>query len=246
MKVILLTTLLVDGDILAYRACASKEVATEVEPGYWTWHCHIDEVKIEIDNSLKFLLSKLKASDYKLCLSDDYNFRRDLSPTYKDHRSKYKRPLVLKPTREWMISEMGALVYPNLEGDDIMGILQTQPDKQDDTIIVSIDKDMKTISGKIYVNDTMYSYTEEEADYNHLMQTLCGDRTDGYFGIKGCGPVAAAKILARNANWNAVKTAYEKAGMTEEEALTQARLARILRWDDYDHENKQVKLWTPK
>ena len=33
--------------------------------------------------------------------------------------------------------------------------------------------------------------------------------------------------------------------LTEEDALVNARLARILTVDDYDFENKKPKLWTP-
>lgn len=240
-----MTTLLIDGDVLAYRCSFSKEVAKEIEPGYWTWYCSLDDVKSEIDYSIKFLLSKLKADKYILCLSDETNFRKELLPDYKDHRMQVKRPIVLKPCREWLIQEMGALVYPNLEGDDVMGILQTNPNKEDDTIIVSIDKDMKTIPGKLYLDTTMMEISEKEADYNFFFQTLTGDFVDGYKGIPGCGPATAAKILDINFTWDDIKRAYEKVGKTEEEALVQARCARILRWEDYDHENKQVKLWNP-
>ena len=38
---------------------------------------------------------------------------------------------------------------------------------------------------------------------------------------------------------------YEKAGFGEEEALTQARVARICRAEDYDLETKKVILWEP-
>ena len=40
--------------------------------------------------------------------------------------------------------------------------------------------------------------------------------------------------------------AYEKAGMTEEEALVQARVARILRNAEYTRKTGEVILWTPK
>jgi len=43
--------------------------------------------------------------------------------------------------------------------------------------------------------------------------------------------------------WQAVVAAYEKQGLDESAALTQARLARILRPCDYASES--VTLWTP-
>ena len=39
---------------------------------------------------------------------------------------------------------------------------------------------------------------------------------------------------------------YEKQGLDEEYALSQARVARILRATDYDPKKKKVKLWKPK
>ena len=40
--------------------------------------------------------------------------------------------------------------------------------------------------------------------------------------------------------------AYEKADMTEEDALLTARLAYILHDKDYNEETKEIKLWEPR
>ena len=40
--------------------------------------------------------------------------------------------------------------------------------------------------------------------------------------------------------------AYEKAGMTEDDALLTARLAYILHDKDYNEKTKEITLWTPK
>ncbi|NRP84102.1 exonuclease [Marinobacterium sp. xm-d-509] len=45
--------------------------------------------------------------------------------------------------------------------------------------------------------------------------------------------------------WRCIVSAYEKAGLTEQDALVQARCARILRHGEYAFETKKVKLWTP-
>jgi DNA polymerase-1 len=85
--------------------------------------------------------------------------------------------------------------------------------------------------------------SEREADRNHMIQTLTGDRTDGYPGCPGIGPARAEKIV--DGGWDAVVDAYVKAGLNEATALTQARLARILRKGDYVRKTGLVKLWTP-
>ena len=46
--------------------------------------------------------------------------------------------------------------------------------------------------------------------------------------------------------WTSVVSAYEKVGLTEDDALIQARCARILRHGEYDFKTREVKLWTPQ
>jgi DNA polymerase-1 len=45
--------------------------------------------------------------------------------------------------------------------------------------------------------------------------------------------------------WDVVLHQFARAGLTAEDALLQARLARILHNDDYDHAKKEPILWTP-
>jgi len=243
-----LRVLLVDGDISAYTCSFTEEVALEVEPGYWTWHCDFNKVADSIDSYMDYLKDHLKADEVKLCLSDnESNFRKLISPTYKGKRSKVKRPLVLKPIREWLIKERGAIVKDGLEGDDVMGIMATFP-TDNEMIICSIDKDMKTIPGKYYRDSEagVVDISEEEADYYHLYQTLVGDVTDGYSGCPGVGPVAAKKELDKSPTWETVLDQFLKKGLTEDDALVQARMARILRTSDYNFETKTPIMWTPK
>ena len=75
---------------------------------------------------------------------------------------------------------------------------------------------------------------------------------DGYSGCPGIGPKRAARILdgvfgdpGGPGDWDAVVKTYVKAGLSEEEALVQARVARILRWGEYDRKKGKVKLWNP-
>ena len=46
-------------------------------------------------------------------------------------------------------------------------------------------------------------------------------------------------------NWSTVVKAFEDKGLTEDDALLNARLARILTIDDYDTKDKEPILWTP-
>lgn len=97
----------------------------------------------------------------------------------------------------------------------------------------------------------MDSFSLEEANRYFFMQVLTGDPTDGYKGCPGIGPKRAEKILEgvnvldEKEAWRAVVGAYASKGLTEEEALQQARVARILRHTDYDLEKEEVILWEP-
>jgi DNA polymerase-1 len=253
---------LIDGDVIAYRASCAVEVATQWEPGYWTWHCDETDVKRAIRDEIDRVMAKLDAHEYRVCLTtptDVPNFRLGVLPTYKGKRSNIRKPLVLKPVRQWLIEgKYKALVRPTLEGDDVMGILATWPGLKGEKIIVSIDKDMKTIPG-LYLrelDDDVVSIDEDEANAQHMLQTLMGDATDGYTGIPRVGPKKAEAILAdatADASpqnywadvWKAVVRAYADKQLGEEEALRQARVARILRASDYDFKTKRPILWTP-
>src|SRR5690606_15306825 len=90
--------------------------------------------------------------------------------------------------------------------------------------------------------------SEEEADRYFYMQVLTGDPTDGYSGCPGIGPKRAERLLdgvGLEDMWSVIVETYEAKGLTEEDALQQARVARILRKNDYDFKNKSPMLWAP-
>jgi DNA polymerase-1 len=130
-----------------------------------------------------------------------------------------------------------------------MGVLATHPKtvRECQPIIISQDKDMQTIPTQVWRQGELMTISEAQADYYHMFQTLVGDTSDGYKGCPGVGKVKAEALLSDHdrSHWDIVKAAYEKAKLTEQDALTQARLARILRWSDWDNTKKEPILWTP-
>ena len=135
-------------------------------------------------------------------------------------------------------------------GDDVLGLLATS-NKYKDPIIVSVDKDMRTIPCKLIAEDEVEHITQRKADRHWFEMALAGDAGDGILGIKGMGMVTASKLLAdvpdtEEALWHKVLQTYEKKGYTIADAILNARLTRILRDGDYDIFTGQVKLWNPK
>jgi len=142
------------------------------------------------------------------------------------------------------------VVWKNLEADDVMGIMATEP-TDEKRIIVSIDKDMRTIPCKLSQDGmTVDDVPLKLANYWHMIQTLTGDKTDNYDGIDGVGIKTAEKLIMKYTNvshkdlWDIVQGIYKDKGYTEAEALQQARVAHICRHGDYNKKTGEVKLWT--
>lgn len=248
-------TLLIDADILAYEIAASTEQVLEIDEGYYQTFCDFKEVKRGILERIEYLTEEYDADNVKLALTDSIgNFRKSIYPNYKSRRSSVKKPIVLKHTREWLINERGAYWRPGLEGDDILGILATHESLvRGERVIFSVDKDLRQIPGLHATDGDVVEITEDQAYRFFMVQTLTGDSTDGYPGLPGYGPKKAeswldqaVKVPTKENLWRAVVDAYVRAGFTEEDALVQARCARILTADLYDFKNKEPILWTPK
>ena len=235
--------LLIDADFIVYKACAAAE--TEVDFG--------DDVILVTSNfsdaygATKRELTKLRDQfgsfvTLKLFFSDSQNFRKKIMPEYKGHRNR-KKPCGYKRVIKELKKEYDVIIRPDLEADDAMGIYAT---KYPGNIIASPDKDMRQIPGQLYNFDETFTITPEEGAKWHLIQTCAGDSTDGYSGVPGIG-VKRAEVLfnKKGYSWKTVVEAFEEKDLTEEDALVNARLARILTADDYDFKKRRPKLWSP-
>lgn len=242
MKMTSDNTLMLDADIIAYQAAAGAEKAVDWGDGLWTLYAdEVDAQSIFQDTLLR--LTDKWDGNVVLAFSSSDNFRKKVDHTYKGNRKDVRKPMVLKAIKDWASEEWDTLVIPNLEADDVLGIYVTSGK----ATIWSADKDLKTCYGKHWVDNGVIEITESEADYWFYYQTLTGDTTDGYAGCPKVGPKTAEKILKDDKHpeksmWDKVVDAFDKAGLGVDEAIKQARLARILRYTDYD---KEVILWTP-
>ena len=235
--------LLIDADFIVYKSCAAVE--TEVDFG--------DDVILVTSNFSDALaatnreLTKIKNkfgtfSEMILFFSDSINFRKQILESYKGHRNR-KKPCGYKRVINALREEYKVIIKPSLEADDAMGVYST---KYPGNCIVSPDKDMRQIPGQLYNLDEVFTVKKDEGAKWHLIQSLAGDQTDGYSGVPGIGVKRATSLFEEEGySWKTVLKAFTDKGLTEYDAITNARLARILTADDYDFKNKRPILWTP-
>lgn len=276
-----MTTLLIDGDVVAYKLAATIERPIHWGDDLWTLHSDAGEGTNAIDALIASWQERFDAEDVVIALTDqEANWRLDIWPTYKAHRKDTRKPLCLKPMRQHLLDNYRSFLRPRLEGDDVLGILATHPKLVPGRkIIVSADKDFFTIPGE-FVRTTrdgpleVTKVSPEDAARFHLLQTIAGDQTDGYPGAPGWGMERARKALdegrvlvprehvisrgprkgevetrwepgPEGTPWEVVVSIYESCDLTEDDALIQARVARILHACDYNFDKKEPILWNP-
>jgi DNA polymerase-1 len=237
-----MTILLIDGDIVAYKAAAGSETPIDWGDGLWTLHAYEPEVALRLDTFISNLVDEAPVQDCIIALSDKENYRKELAPYYKANRTNTRKPMLLHWAREYLKDKYNTIIYRRLEADDVLGILGTA---NTDTIIWSEDKDLLTVPAKHWLGGEVVEQSLEQADYQFYAQTLAGDNTDNYLGCPKIGMVTAKKLLDADCSWSTVVEAFASKGLSEAVAIENARLARILRNGEYDTDTCEVKLWKP-
>ena len=257
---------LIDADIVAYNSSSSCEIKVDWDSDgkVEQYTQSADLMYNKIDDTIKKYIDNLRLTKIRVYLSSPSAdcFRVGYLPAYKQNRKATLKPKMLPDAREYLLKEYSAIIEPRLEADDLLGIEATTPNPKEEKIIVSIDKDMKTIP--VWQNNPdkggkrILKQTKLDAFRFHMEQTVTGDTTDGYAGCYGSGKVAWVKLLETanqeaalwaNDNqymcilWKHVLAEFERKGYTEADALVQARCAHILWYGDYNFETKQVTDW---
>lgn len=242
--------LLFDAELYLYRAASAATVEVEWQADDWTIVCRHREARAIFQSAIADTCVALGSDRVALAFGDSTTFRHGLYASYKANRKGKAKPpgwlelvqwvLDVAQTRGWEI-----LALPDVEADDVLGIY-SGPER----IICSQDKDLKTIPGALWRDGGGLTHSDKPAaDRAFYSQVLTGDAADGYPGCPGVGPTKAGKILSGRWTeaemWAAVLAAYKKAKRTEHDAVTQARLARILRPGEYDLAANAPILWQP-
>lgn len=262
--------IILDADILVYEAASHAEKTIRWQDGTYTTVANFDDAKARFKDLVKMWTQGASKAAGVMASEYDHSFafsNPDRSLSYRKHlphisykaeRAGMKRPVVCVDLEAWAIEEYAGVFEPALEGDDICGLWATQGEA---SIIITHDKDLMQIPGRVFKprDQSLHTVTEESGERFFFDQVLQGDRVDGYGGAPGIGKVKANAALAGLATsaqmWESVVRVYE--GVKEdkrwwpaevspaEAALATARVARILRGDEYDFDTQEVTLWTP-
>lgn len=252
---------LLDGDMLLYMVTLANEKEVIFSNDFHVLFADYDECKESYTRNLDALLEEAEIDEYLVFFSSRQNWRKDILPSYKEHRKGTRRPMCFGRLKDWAMQDSRARLVETLEADDLIGIEATISDEP--TTIISHDKDFKTVPGRFlryrqgvgFVDDI--TVDAEQARYHHMVQTLMGDRVDGYLGCPGVGEKTAPRILDKLVKspgriaqaefgdvWSGIVAQFEKAKSTAAEALVNAQVARILHASDY--EGDTVRLWQPE
>lgn len=240
---------LIDTEYYLYRAAAASEYEAEWAPDDWTYLCRHGDAKAQFQDGIGEVRDTLPDHQVVLVFGQSYSFRYGVWPQYKANRKKYRKPAGYLQLQKWAWRGAAARGWevetlPDIEGDDVLGVLYEEGD-----VIVSVDKDMLTIPGLHLRDGEVREVSRLQADRNFYAQVLTGDTSDNYPGCPGIGAVNAERMLAacntEMEMWQAVLEAYEKKGLDEAYAITQARCARILRAGEYDRKACTPLLWSP-
>jgi 5'-3' exonuclease len=241
-------TLLIDADYLAYKTCAACEDEIDFGDDLIVVTSRFSEVLKAFQKEVDSISDCLGSfDDLILFFSSPRNFRKKIYPDYKGHRNR-KKPCGYKRLLNWCGDNYVTMVVDDIEADDAIGIYATDPiESHNELIICSPDKDMRQIPGLLFdLTNPVIEITKEEGDRWHLIQTMSGDQTDGYAGAPGIGIKRADAIFdKKGCSWNTVVETFEERGLTADDALLNARLARILRYTDYDFDTNEPRLWSP-
>ena len=230
--------LLVDADYVVYKCCAGAE--TEIDWGddvilvtskFSEAYANVRRELLKIINNFLWDVPELI-----LFFSDSVNFRKSIQPAYKGHRQR-KKPCGYKRVINQLKTEYEVILMPTLEADDALGIYATN---NPDCVICSPDKDMRQIPGRLFDMSEMMNVEKAEGEKWHLVQTLAGDQTDGYAGVPGIGIKRAITLFEEKGySWETVVQAFAQKDLSEDVALENARLAKILTASDYDFDKQQ-------
>lgn len=226
---------IIDSDSIYFRVCYKTKKKNEIRK-------NIDIMMKEIEGAC------LIPDEMKVAIKGRGNFRKDLYDAYKANRKELEPEMkaALTYAHGYMVSKWGAVEANGMEADDLVSIWAYEAREREDAyVIVGIDKDLLQIPGNHYnfVKKEHRFVDDDEAHLLLMTQCLTGDNSDNIPGLKGIGPVKAAKMLAGKPlerRWDRVKAAWRAMGSGSPD-LSYRLLKMITSWSEYEDITHEIK-----
>lgn len=178
-----MTLLIVDSDHVVWRAAGSCE-PTKKKP-------QLEDETFAIARAeaiMADLRYTFNDAPMELYIGGEGNWRHEVYPEYKANRKDKTRPTHLNAVREFLVVKYGAHIVNEREVDDECGIRLTQENTQgNDAVLVSLDKDLKTVPGKHYnfVTRVHETVSPVQALRYFYGQVITGDQSDNVPSFDG-------------------------------------------------------------
>lgn len=172
---------IIDGDLVAYRCAATVTEDMDEDIAYY-----------RMDVLIQQIIEATDATQYRVFLTGKNNFRKKINPDYKANRKDTVPPIYLQQCRKYLMDNHSAVMSEGCEADDLLGISQNK-----DTILCSLDKDLRMIPGRHYnwTKVELDTVNQQDALRHFYKQMLIGDKSDNIFGVDKIGPVKANKLI---------------------------------------------------
>jgi DNA polymerase-1 len=179
-----MTLLIVDADHQVYRSASSCE-PTKKKP-------FLEEEQFAIARAeaiMADLRYTFNDAPMELYIGGEGNWRYGIYPEYKANRKDKPRPTHLNAVREHLVVKYGAHIVNDREVDDECGIRLTQEIAQgvNKPVLVSLDKDLKTVPGNHYnfVTRAHETVSPVQALRYFYGQVITGDQSDNVPAFDG-------------------------------------------------------------
>ena len=256
---------LIDGDVLLHKACnicehfiytdlttdevyrRKRDVPNGNEYQQDRYIGSLEDTVEAFNSLLVSIRDNSDADSYIVYLSPSRTFRHDLAVTkpYKGSRKNSPKPTHFADLRDYVVENHSPVLCDYIEADDGLGIAQCHFNKNGiETVICSIDKDLLMIPGRHYnlTSKESRSITYGEGYTLFLRQMLTGDPVDDIVGIKGIGPVKAAKCIRTITDYHGPNTPSFLLRIAQDRVVAKYEEAFGDDWEDRFDENHKL-LW---
>lgn len=229
-----------------------------------TYSLDLEQAYKHSSDKIQGILDATGCKEYELHFTGGRGFCYDVNPTYKSNRTG--RIITGLRDLKYLFVERHSNAYMNTKWEADHIVVCKKRDNPSKYLLCAVDKDvLYSLPGHHfnYYSSTKYNIAmkfidvdEERAFKHHYKQVLTGDAGDGVIGLKGIGTKRADIILQKCTTkqecWDAVVKAYDDIGIlkngdsaTVVDAIVNMRLVNMQQLELNEHNEYEVKLWSP-